>query len=279
MRPNLFMPLGDPDKIESSYPYLYHYTSINALCSILDTNQFWFGYTKNMNDSTDVVGFLHEITYHLNLDFPIETPRKTEILKLLTETEKKAHVYIMSFSGLEDDAAQWERYADNATGVCLKINTSILAKACEENKFWLKEVRYLFDDKSNDDYEFNYRQLANYIENGCTYNNKSLSLIIFELWLTGIYHKHPSFQSEREVRFIKYIHIEDDIYRFSKTNIVKRMFVFDFKKYGIKIDEIIDEIIIGPRSQQSIDELKLYIESKGYTELSNKIKYSSSPLR
>lgn len=279
MRPNLFMPLGDPDKIESSYPYLYHYTSINALCSILDTNQFWFGYTKNMNDSTDVVGFLHEITYHLNRDFPIETPRKTEILKLLAETEKKAHVYIMSFSGLEDDAAQWERYADNATGVCLKINTSILAKACEENKFWLKEVRYLFDDKSNDDYECNYRQLANYIENGATYNNKSLSLIIFELWLTGVYHKHPSFQSEREVRFIKYIHIEDDIYRFSKTNIVKRMFVFDFKKYGIKIDEIIDEIIIGPRSQQSIDELKMYIESKGYTELSNRIEHSSSPLR
>lgn len=57
------------------------------------------------------------------------------------------------------------------------------------------------------------------------------------------------------------------------------MFVFDFKKYGIKIDEIIDEIIIGPRSQQSIDELKMYIESKGYPELSNKIKYSSSPLR
>lgn len=24
MRPNLFMPLGDPDKIESSYPYLYN---------------------------------------------------------------------------------------------------------------------------------------------------------------------------------------------------------------------------------------------------------------
>lgn len=57
------------------------------------------------------------------------------------------------------------------------------------------------------------------------------------------------------------------------------MFVFGLQTYGIKIDEIIDEIIIGPRSQQSMDELKMYIESKGYTELSNKIKYSSSPLR
>lgn len=279
MRPNLFMPLGDPDHIEYSYQYLYHYTSISAFCNMLDTNEFWFGYTKNMNDSTEVVGFLRRIVSRLNEDFPIETSRKAEIVKLIGETEKMAHVYIMSFSKVEDDAAQWERYADNATGVCLKINTSILAKACEENKFWLKEVRYLFDDKSNDDYECNYRQLANYIENGATYNNKSLSLIIFELWLTGVYHKHPSFQSEREVRFIKYIHIEDDIYRFSKTNIVKRMFVFDFKKYGIKIDEIIDEIIIGPRSQQSIDELKMYIESKGYTELSNRIGHSSSPLR
>lgn len=57
------------------------------------------------------------------------------------------------------------------------------------------------------------------------------------------------------------------------------MFVFDITKHGITFDKLIDEIIIGPRSKQAIDELKLYIESKGYTELSNKIKYSNSPLR
>lgn len=37
MRPNLFMPLGDPDKIESAHQYLYHYTSISAFCNMLDT--------------------------------------------------------------------------------------------------------------------------------------------------------------------------------------------------------------------------------------------------
>ena len=49
------------------------------------------------------------------------------------------------------------------------------------------------------------------------------------------------------------------------------MFVFDIKKHGITFDELIDEIIIGPRSKQSIDELKMYIESKGYSEISKKI--------
>ena len=279
MRPNLFMPLGDPDKIESSYQYLYHYTSINALCSILDTNQFWFGYTKNMNDSTDVVGFLHEITFHLNRDFPIETPRKTEILKILAETEKNAPVYVMSFSGLEDDAAQWERYAENATGVCLKINTQVIARLCEKNNYWLKKVIYSYDDVGNYDYIYNYKQLANYIENGVTYNNKSLSLIAFELWLTGVYHKHPSFQSECEIRIAKYINNDEDELIFSKNNTVKRMFVFDIKKHGITFDELIDEIIIGPRSKQSIDELKMYIESKGYIEISKKIRVSNCPLR
>lgn len=279
MRPNLFMPLGDPDKIESTHQYLYHYTSISALCNMLDTNQFWFGYTKNMNDSTEVVGFLREIKSKLNNDFPIETPRKKEVLKMISETEEIANVYIMSFSEIEDDAAQWERYADNANGVCLKIKTSVLSKVSETYYYWLKEVKYLFADESNYDYEYNYKQLSRYIKEGLTYNNKELSLIMFELCLVGIYHKHPSFQSEREVRFIHHSNVKKDKYVFLKTNTVKRMFVFDFQTYGIKIDEIIDEIIIGPRSQQSIDELKMYIESKGYTELSNRIRYSSSPLR
>lgn len=99
------------------------------------------------------------------------------------------------------------------------------------------------------------------------------------MWLTGVYHKHPSFQSECEIRVAKYINNDEDELIFSKNNTIKRMFVFDIKKHGITFDELIEEIIIGPRSKQSIDELKMYIESKGYIEISKKIRVSNCPLR
>ena len=45
------------------------------------------------------------------------------------------------------------------------------------------------------------------------------------------------------------------------------------------MDELVTEIIIGPKSMQSIESLKVYLNRNGLAMLENKVKKSDCPLR
>ena len=276
MIPNIIMPLGDPDKITETNPYLYHYTTISALHNMFQTNQIWFGNTKNMNDKAEVIGFFRTLSKLINDSFPDDTPQKQRVLDLINHKKELAHSFVMCFSILEDDAAQWERYSDNAYGVCLKFNTKTLVKICDSNKYWMKKVVYSLKEKNN----HNYNRLSCYINTGLLLDSSSIKELIMELSLISLYHKHPSFQSEQEVRIIQLAEAERDSYQYKEiNNTIKRMFVFDLKQHGVTFEDLIDGIIIAPRSQQSVEELKTYIDSLGFHKLSKKIRKSDCPLR
>ena len=51
------------------------------------------------------------------------------------------------------------------------------------------------------------------------------------------------------------------------------------KKLELNIQDLISEIIIGPRSQQKIDILKEYLSLNDYDDLALKVKNSECPLR
>lgn len=50
--------------------YLYHYTSIPALSSILNGRQFWLGSTATMNDSKEIRYFIESLQKELLEDIP-----------------------------------------------------------------------------------------------------------------------------------------------------------------------------------------------------------------
>ena len=212
----------------------------------------------------------------INDSFPDDTPQKQRVLDLINHKKELAHSFVMCFSILEDDAAQWERYSDNAYGVCLKFNTKTLVKICDSNKYWMKKVVYSLKEKNN----HNYNRLSCYINTGLLLDSSSIKELIMELSLISLYHKHPSFQSEQEVRIIQLAEAERDSYQYKEiNNTIKRMFVFDLKQHGVTFEDLIDGIIIAPRSQQSVEELKTYIDSLGFHKLSKKIRKSDCPLR
>lgn len=68
----------------------------------------------------------------------------------------------------------------------------------------------------------------------------------------------------------------------TSTNI-KGYYTIDLKeccrKENIKMDELVTEIIIGPKSMQSIESLKVYLNRNGLDMLENKVKKSDCPLR
>lgn len=274
MIPHMFMPFGDSNNIKDTYKYLYHYTTIPAFNNMLKTSQIWFGYTKNMNDRSEVSGYLQNISNKIKATVPNHTAKKKEILELINKMEELSHSFVMCFSKLEDDAAQWERYGDNACGLCLKFDADALAKISEEYLYFMTDVIYSLEE-SPDDLE----ELLNYIDDNPTLNHEPIITSITELGLTSLYHKHPSFQSEQEVRVIKFLKSENEKYEYKETNVIKRMFIFDLEQHHVTFEDLIDGIIIGPRSQQSVEELAMYLESLGFHKLSKKIRKSDCPLR
>ena len=96
---------------------LYHYTSMEALYSIASNNTLLLSNIQDMNDSLECKLFFDILKKDLRKNHNLQE----EKIKAVTEqfNKKLNDVFVFSFSAEDDDAAQWERYADNGEGVCL----------------------------------------------------------------------------------------------------------------------------------------------------------------
>lgn len=110
--------------------------------------------------------------------------------------------------------------------------------------------------------------------------------MIRQLIYVGNLHKHKSFKNEFEVRITTMNNKSEHGLEYALKefgDIVKRVLILRPDIMGISkgtcFEKLIDQVIIGPRSQQNISILQQYILSKGLSELSNKITVSDCPLR
>ena len=154
---------------------LYHYTSIDALCSILNEYRkqrttgnlvFWASSIFTMNDP-------HEMTYGaevLEILLPvieklfglpsenslnINTLDKEKVLRDTTNTP-----FILSFTANEDELGMWNLYGDNGCGVSLIMSKEVKPYLFEGGNYSnLVKVNY---NKGIDDYS----NLANIFNNG-----------------------------------------------------------------------------------------------------------------
>lgn len=66
-------------------------------------------------------------------------------------------------------------------------------------------------------------------------------------------------------------------------NVVKKVYILKpdimGNSKGTSLEKIIDEVIVGPRSQQNINILRQYIYSNGLYDLADRITMSECPLR
>lgn len=195
----------------------------------------------------------------------------------------KHYPYILCFSKREDDVAQWERYADNAKGVCLEFNTANLEKFLRymDSPAVLQEVFYDYDARQHEHTE-NVRYL---LETGkIPFGFNSKNSLINNIIATASKYKHKSFSAEDEVRAIIFDLLGNDKPEFEcQSNVIKKVVKVDIKsicsKAGIQIEDLIVGIVIAPRSSQNPEVLQEYLKSKGYNKLANNIRYSECPLR
>lgn len=264
-------------RVDDYGEYLYHYTSLNTFLSMIRSRELWLSNTGTMNDRKEITHFIEMLQREL-----AEYQRNDFFCKIYEQIPKQ-YKYAFCLSTEKDDAAQWERYADTAKGVCIVFKVEELCKCLYGySDFMFNRVFY---DESiiNNDY---YKLLKNYFETGKiqVYNSED-DLIKFLIY-SGNLHKHRSFMHECEVRITTIDNKRQygvDYQLKEISNVVKKVLILKpdimGHKKGSSFEKLIDKVIIGPRSQQNVAILQEYIYSNGLYELADNVIQSQCPLR
>lgn len=264
---------------------LCHYTSISALYGIIQNQELWLGNTATMNDKSEIKYFIQKMQNAIQNDICLEKLNACDCFfdKVFKRIDNE-YPFAISFSRLKDNAAQWERYADNANGVCIEFNTKRLM-----NLFYYSNGRLLFNEVF---YEMNarkhkhYKILTDYFNSNQLNEFNSETGEIDNLIACAYLHKHESFCTESEVRLCNLWNytIDESTISFELINgRIRKILKVSLDKLCIKEDidfeDLIDRIVIGPRSEQNPKELQEYLYNCGLNKLAKKISLSECPLR
>lgn len=256
---------------------LYHYTSLNNFLSMVKNHEIWMNSTGSMNDRKETSYFIEMLKKELD-----EYGREDFFEKIYNQIPLN-YKYAFCLSTERDDAAQWERYGDSAMGVCVAFNVEELCKCLYGYSDIMFNRVFYSDSVINEKY---FDIVKNYFETGQIDIYSSEEELIKQLIYAGNLHKHKSFKNEYEVRITtldnkKQYGIEYALKEIG--NVVKKVLILKTDSMchskDTSFEKLIDEIIIGPRSQQNIDVLQQYICSYGLSDLAEKITMSDCPLR
>lgn len=261
---------------------IYHYTSINTLIGILQNRELWMGNTANMNDKKEVKYYFEEMQKNILKDIPDDRVSfcNSFFAEIFMQIENN-YQFAICFSNKQNDAAQWERYADNAKGICIEFNTKLLFRLFD-NCGVLKHKIYYDRNLSE---TLNYQRIHFYILNGYFKNDWAKCDMISQLIAIAYLHKHRSFDSEKEIRFVTVDGIENGFKEDFKliNGQIRKIKIVNIESLcqinNIEFEDLIDGIIIGPRSNQNMLELKEYLRSLNYNKLAGKVTLSDCPLR
>lgn len=226
-----------------------------------------------MNDKTEVNYFIENLQRAVLEDIdPDKQGNYNLLFEKIYNRLKNEYPYAICFSTLNDNAAQWERYADDAHGVCIIFNTSrLLNRFYYSNTFF--EIFYQEDIKQHDHYQV----LKDFFNTGELKGFENEMEEMDNLLASAYMHKHESFNTESELRLstLWKRQIEKADFSFEMVNgrleKVLKISLKDLCSYeDIDFEALIDGIVIAPRSEQDAQDLKEYLESLNYKELSKK---------
>lgn len=187
---------------------LYHYTSIEAACKIINSGIFRATNVMYLNDESEMIEAYKKVEQYLNRLIIGENIEKIikQIFKPFDWYKKNNFpIFTISFSTKEDDLNQWRAYGDNGKGCCL----------CFQLDIFIDNQKKLIN------------QSINIINNKCIYNEDEISNCLLELekriflsgqncipdiakkmgkeiFTTFPFIKHVAYKDESEYRFLYY---------------------------------------------------------------------------
>lgn len=267
----------------TNHNMLYHYTSLNALRGILENKELWLGNVLSMNDASECSNFIDRLSNNIKKDLGIEYEKdiKTFIQKIRTGVKEDAP-FVACFSKLDDNAAQWERYADGAKGVCIGFDRALFERMIKKcGGLSLQDIEYRYNIKHHD----HFTNAKNWLLHkklplGCKDEKALVSNIIVCSYL----HKHKSFFTEEEVRLARLCDTSFIRHEFKWNNdIVKDIRVIDLNEMceiaNIDFESLVCSITVGPKSKQAVSNLGGYIDSLGFARIASRTYKAKCPLR
>ncbi len=265
---------------------LHYYCSINALEGIIFKHEIWLRPTNKMNDRLESLFYFNQLYDKLSrITSPIEEHTCEEIFEEIMLKPYMYYPYAMCFSREEDNAAQWERYADDGSGFCVVFDTLKLMELLDNTGVMLAAVNY-----GDVDWDNNHllNMIMEYVRNEASYSEPWMRRqLIADIMVYASTYKHRSFRTEAESRIIRFGNQEEDgilvcnerigktIDSVTKINLVE---VAEVRKSSF--EGLIKGVVIGPRNDTAVNEAEGYLSKEGdLMRIIGKVKKSECPLR
>ena len=261
---------------------IYHYCDLNAFLNIINNKKIWLSSASNLND-------YNEISYFRDIFFSELNSARTESNSHVIDDFLDVFYnvfpqpYICSFSKKKDLLSQWRAYADDGCGVAIGFSSDsfgFLEEApflgmCEMHSTGISDVIY---DGVDNIIEF-IKERINLIisslhlheERYFLYNN-----IANEIRRRCIFTKNKFFEEEEEVRIVhlpfvtgnekgefRYVHSLSPVKQRVSGNRITSYFEYDFSKK----QNIITEVVVGPKCDITTYELELLLATNNYLNI------------
>jgi hypothetical protein len=241
---------------------LHHYTSLDALLSILKTRSLWATNIRYLNDSSE-----SELGLKLMRQVAEEaraTSRgiDSDILSYLIEwldspRSEAASVYVLSFSEAHNQLSQWRGYTTYGQGVCISLGSDHLVRRMQAQGWTFQNCRYNPASQLTwaEAILSRIRREAATTYTGVEAEKKSCFTAVLQNCLSALLQvaatiKHGAFAQEREVRFVSpLISIADHKIRYRRGRTTQVPYV-EFSLAEGDDDLVIQEIMVGPSPRQ-----------------------------
>lgn len=245
----------------SSFPStLYHYTSSHVMYSIVQNKSIWLSINHHLNDYREGVGFIDALRKYFGKD----QKKADEILQRLSGFD----CFMTCMSTHKDMLSQWRGYSVNGAGVSIGFRKDALIGTISGHPIaLLKDINYT--DDHNSIISSNSSLLKAVQDSTGTPTESFLQSVVKEKWLI----KNKAFSEESEYRLLLTpSNGRDDIDLNNKAKAVRkyRPTETDIRTYfelsfTINPDDLIEEIVLGPKNTSDIGTVKSFLKSCGFT--------------
>lgn len=272
---------------------LIHYTSINALKSILENKKIWMTHSEFLNDSTELNHFDSLFKESLNKYKQEKEFKKiafvSEIERAIYEDDTYEH-YILSMSCNPDSLSLWNYYGKK-DGYNIIFNRSLWRNFCaylkeinekydkQKLKLYFGEIIY-HDNKKREKIKERLTALYEYWEKLDTNNYYHMRefQIAAEFFWKGLrmFFKNKAYKEEQEVRYVlsipKYIAKKKLLFRTLEGSMVP------YVEIPLNTNNLISGITIGPKVSIDIAQkgLRRFLQ---HNDMNIQIKKSEIPIR
>jgi hypothetical protein len=239
---------------------LHHYTSLEALESVIRSRCLWATHVNFLNDTSES---------KLGLRLMAKVAREAMGDALGADAEflhyflrwieghafEDVSVYVLCFSEAHDDLGQWRAYTNYGSGVCLSLSSSMLVARMQEQGWTFQNCRYGQPSQLTwaDAILSRMRTQAS-VKLGATEAShvarfdEVLSATMPDLLQVAATIKHSAFSAERETRFISPMIRAGDprIHFYAKGKLSIPYVHFDLGETPLSVHQI----MVGPGADQ-----------------------------